>query len=355
MKRSFISLLLALSVIAGAQAQDIRSWRDFGRRIDWSVGFDTGFDNRESNSEYLDSETIIGYKFTPIAGFSIGGGHRLVAGVDIIQDFGVSIKNQRRPEWMMWYDYHGEKLTVFAGSFSRTNMYIYPREFYDWSSLFFDPVMDGLLVRYNGGRWNVELAGDWFSKKSETEREQFMLYSHGTWRPSLALRRLSVGYYATMQHFSESFSEEGVVDNLLLKPWVGYNGRIRGTMVTWGASAAWLQAMQRDRLHENEWDAPGGFWADLGFRWRSLGILNAVYLGDDLMPYWGRYGSELYKGDQFFRTTNGVYNRLEAYWQPRIGKAVSLKVSTIHHYDGDSWSWQQLITFKVNLNRGTIR
>ncbi len=351
MKKSIVILLLALS-IGGAQAQD------FLRRIAWDAEFTTRFDNREYRSDFSDSKTYFGYKFMPVAGlYTKSGRNALFTGADMTRDMGMRGISQPDPEFMLWYLYKSEKLTAHVGVFPRKYMSSYPREFFSGTNSFYDGVMEGMLLEYRGWRWNIEFAGDWYSKKTETQREQFMLYSSGNWKPLLAVHDFSVGYYATLQHFSESETEEGVVDNALVKPWVNYNQRIR--RVNMDVSVAWLQSFQRDRLNDDNWATPGGFWADLGFnlglRRHTFGVSNAIYLGDDIMPYWNRYGKVLYFGETFFRTTHGVYNRLEVSWSPRISNYVSLKIGSVHHYDGDTWNWQQTATLKININRQTLK
>jgi hypothetical protein len=358
MKKFIVILLLALSAVE-AQAQDI------SERIWWDATFGTLFDNREYKSEFSESKTLFSYKFMPQLGlFTRDNRHSLITGVDITRDMGVSGKDQPDPEFFMYYFHNGARLKAYAGTFPRKYMRGFPREFFSRSLEFYDPVMEGVLLKYKGRRWNVEFAGDWYAKKTETQREQFMLYSWGQWQPysgwrnygeysvgdrtisssKLRQNRLSMGYYASMQHFAASEIEPGVVDNMLVKPWVGYNYR------NWGGSVAWTQSFQRDRLNGNKWDMPGGFWVGAWVRWKSLTADNQLYLGDDLMPYWNRYGCELYKGDPFFRTTHGIYNRLEIGWQPRISDTVFLKISSVHHYDGKTWNWQQTAVLTMNIN-----
>ncbi len=343
MKKPILILLLAFS-FGGAQAQD------FFRRIVWDADFSIRFDNRESQSSLLDSETFFSYKFIPQIGmYTATGGHSIFAGGSgsLIRDMGARDKDQPDSEFFMYYHRNGDILDAYAGAFPRMYMTELPAEFFDLKLSFYDPVIEGVLLRYDFRRFYFELVGDWYSKKSATRREQFILYSSGRWDlQSKADRWFSAGYYATVQHFAASEAEPGVVDNFLFKPWVGFDDRFVGVGV------AWLQSLQRDRLHGDGWDLPNGFCADIRLRWRSLGVCNSVYFGDDLMPYWDRYGNELYKGDPFFRTTHGVYNRLEFHYEPQLGDDVSLRIGSIHHYDGASWSWQQLATLSIRLGGG---
>ncbi|MDL2320699.1 hypothetical protein LJC45_06175, partial [Alistipes sp. OttesenSCG-928-B03] len=116
-------------------------------------------------------------------------------------------------------------------------------------------------------------------------------------------------------------------------------------------SVGWLQSWQNDREGDEGYVKPNGLLIDAHLQWRSVGINNSFFFGDNMMPYYDRYGSELYLADPFYRTTNDVYNRLEVFWAPRIGNHMTLKVSSVHHYDGDCWNWQQVVAFSVAFGK----
>ena len=62
------------------------------------------------------------------------------------------------------------------------------------------------------------------------------------------------------------------------------------------------------------------------------------------------YGGNLYYGDVFYSTDSGIYNRLEISYKYDFKDFLSLKVASVHHYDGYGWGWQQLVQLVVNLN-----
>lgn len=337
MKKLLLTLLLT-TLAAGARSP----WT-------WEVDFDTRFDNREYNSNFAESETLFGTKLAAMAGYYFEGGHGLLGGLDVWHDMGARLRNQPATEYMLWYNYSGRKFAAWAGAFPRANMWFFPQEFIAREHYFDDPVIEGVMLRYFGRRGEIWFVGDWFGKKTATDREQFMLYSNGVLHPLRERREWRVGYYAVLQHFASSEMAEGVVDNVTAKPYIGYQDRHLGV------SAGWVQSVQRDRANENKMLTPGGFRADASVTWCGFGIYDFVYLGDDLMPLWSRYGTDLYHGDPFFRTTHGVYNRLEFSWSPRLGRATSLKIASRHHFDGKKWSWQQLATLSIRLNKATLQ
>lgn len=47
---------------------------------------------------------------------------------------------------------------------------------------------------------------------------------------------------------------------------------------------------------------------------------------------------------------SGIYNRLEISYRYDFKSFLSLRVSSVHHYDGYAWGWQQLVQLTVDLN-----
>lgn len=75
------------------------------------------------------------------------------------------------------------------------------------------------------------------------------------------------------------------------------------------------------------------------------------------MPYYYRtgtdgiaYGANLYTGSLFYSTESGIYDRLEISYRYDFKTFLSLRVSSVHHYDGCGWGWQQLVQLTVDLN-----
>ena len=332
----------------------------YAQQLDYGLDFRVRFDNREYKSEFSDDKTLFGLKLVPEAGVKWGAG-RLMAGVDLTRHFGAKGEDQPDPELILYYGYDNKRnFKAYAGVFQRDKMVRYPRVILSGSKNFYDPNIEGAMFRYYGGKGYAEVACDWNSMITDTQYERFVLF----WAGNIALKqfegsRLSVGGYGSMHHFAGSEQDRGVVDNVLFYPYVEYHFNIGGrpewrwlaTVYRSFVRAGWVQALQNDRENVDEYVTPNGFMAEAQLEWNGIGVYNTLYLGDNLMPYYSRFGGALYLGDQFFRTHHGVYNRLEIYWQPRLKDGLSLKVSSVHHYDGARWDWQQLVSFSVALDR----
>jgi hypothetical protein len=312
----------------------------------WDVYFDTQFDNREYNSNFSNSQTFFGAKLTPDIGLNWNENSTLLIGTTMIEEFGTKIF-ENTPEILIYYHYDSPKYSLFAGRFSSKSVIgKYSNAFFNDSVRFFDTNIDGMLLQYKGEGGYTELAFDWDSRQSKTRREKFMIFSSALWKKGIAYG----GYNFSMYHHAMVTDGSGVVDNVWVMPFVGIGLNGETFFDRLSLEAGWLQAFQNDRSNEGKYVKPAGVHIETQIEKYKFGILNTLFLGDCMMPYYERYGSGLYRGDPFYSTTNGKYNRLEMYWKPLRRKDMDLRISSVHHYDGRVWSWQQLASFTVNLN-----
>lgn len=330
--------------------------RASAQRFDWSAEFDYSFDNREyKDIKWEESMTLYGAKLVPAVGIGWGDGHQIMAGVTLSADFGHR-SFFTDPEMQMYYRFHRGKYNAIAGRFSRSQIIgHYPNAFFSDSVRFYDSNLDGLLLQLVGKRGFAEIGCDWNSMYSTDRREKFMLFGAAEYR----FGPFYVGANANMYHHAGTYTDKGVVDNVLLNPHFGVRLSQKLLLDSLAFNVGFLQAFQNDRHFVGEYVCPNGVQIDLRLEKFRFGINNSLYLGENLMPYYSSlstsgvpYGAGLYYGEPFYRTTTGLYNRLEIFYQPRIGRNMRLKVASVHHFDGKNWGWQQWITFSVNLNRG---
>jgi hypothetical protein len=198
-------------------------------------------------------------------------------------------------------------------------------------------------------------------------RERFQIFSSGEGR---VLPFLSLGYAASLYHFSFSGVSVGVVDNALVNPYLRFDMASMTDMQTLAVRLGWLQALQNDRANVGHYVFPGGLHVDLEIRKWDVALKNKAYYGSDLMPYYNwhdeggsKYGSELYFGDPFYRVHDGrtagsggigsdngpgLYNRFEACYEPSIGKYLKIRVAAIFHFHGSHYSGcQQMVGIKA--------
>lgn len=369
----FRYLFLNIILIAVTAIQTSGQVRRETVRFEYDLDFEMNFDNREFyKSDFSESMTIFGARLTPSAGVNIRQDnsvtHRLMAGIDIMKDFGDSVAVRDLVKEMTLY-YNMEKrfkrneFSIYAGVFPRKAMEgRWGQAFFSDSLTFYDNNLEGLLLKLRRPRAYFELGADWMGLTGEYRRERFMIFSSGEGR---VLPYTSLGYSFYVYHYAGSRKVRGVVDNILVNPYITADLSRPAGLQKLSFTAGWLQALQNDRRNIGRNTFPGGGEIDVEVRNWDVGVRNRMYIGRDLMPYYNnldaggfKYGSNsLYLGDPFYRVndrgeqTVGSYDRLEIFYAPQVGRWLSINVAAIVHFNEFEYSgFQQMVGVKFNLN-----
>ena len=365
--KKILSVLLFLSAVVAVHAEEKPDFR-----FAYDVDFEMNFDNREFyESDFTSSMTIFGARLVPSVGVSLseknGAAHRLMAGVDVMKDFGSSQRSEVFRDLLLYYNFKKQigktGMSIYAGIFPRKHMEgQWSQAFFSDSLRFYDNCLEGLLLKFHRPKAYFEVGCDWMGQYGPTRREKFMIFTAGEGRVA---PMLSLGYAGYMLHYANSDIAKGLVDNILLNPYAvldldGITGLQKLSL-----RLGWLQAMQRDREYDGVFVFPYGVEFDQEVRNWNVGLLNKMFFGYDMMPYYNnydnvgiKYGPNLYFGDPFYRIHDdgakgfGVYDRLEAYYEPKIGKRIKLRVSALFHFHDFVYSGcQQMISIRFNLNK----
>ncbi len=338
-------------------------------RFAYDVNFDMNFDNREfSRSGFSRSMTIFAARLTPSVGISIdsrkGLSHRVMAGVDIMKDFGSSEHDIFR-EVTLYYQMDRRigktDMTVYAGVFpKRVTEGHYSEAFFSDSLRFYDNNQEGLLLKFRRPAAYFELGCDWYGQYSQTIREKFLVFSSGEGKVAPVL---SLGYSFYMCHFAGSREVSGVVDNILANPYARFDfGHLIG-LQRFSLRLGWLQAMQNDRRNIGRYVFPCGGEFDVEVSNWNVSIRNSMFYGTDMMPYYNmhdaggyKYGNRLYLGDPFYRVKDdgtggsGLYDRLDVFWTPYISRFLNIHIGARFHFNGFRYSGcQQMVKLGFNL------
>ena len=367
----FILLMTAFTVVSVA--------RDKSVKFAYDVDFEMNFDNRELyKSAFSRSMTIFGVRVTPSVGLSIaqpeaGADHKVMIGVDVMKDFGGRadrLLNEVTLYYRLQKDLGETDMTMYAGIFPRKKTDgEYSPAFFSDSLTFYDNNLEGLLLQFNRPKAHFEVACDWMGQYGNDSRERFMIFSSGEGRLA---SMLSLGYSAYMYHYANSDRHKGVVDNILINPYLRFDFGHMMNMQKFSMRFGWLQGLQNDREHASGYVFPGGGEFDLEVRNWNVGILNRMYYGTDLMPYYNsndntgtKYGPSLYMGDPFYRvydngtTGPGLYDRLEVFYEPDIkgsSKYLKIRLAAIFHFNGQKYcGTQQMVQLKFNLQELLVR
>ena len=385
-KISFISIFIILLLLSFSGAAQTLHKQDV--KLAYDVSFDMNFDNRVFyRSGFSNSMTIFGARLTPSVGFSVSQSrniqHKVMLGIDIMKDFGsspvsVSIAGDSSPEtsealtnkalfreMLLYYRLDrksgNNRFLLNAGIFPRSEMKEYYSEaFYSDSLRFYDNNLEGLLMRLERPAASFELGCDWMGQYGTDRRERFMVFSAGH---GAVTSFLSMGYAAYMYHFASSDKVHGVVDNVLVNPYMKFDFAHMAGLQCCHLRLGWLQSMQNDRVHVGHYVYPYGGEVDMEVRKWNVGLRNDIFIGTDMMPYYNshdaggyKYGSRLYMGDPFYRVYDnakggiGTYDRFEAYYEPEIGSYLKLRIRAVFHFNNMKYSGtQQMVQLRFDL------
>ena len=340
----------------------------------YDLNFDMQFDNREFyKSAYTSSMTVFGTRLTPAVGVDLeqknGARHRLMLGVDVLKNFGAANKSSELfKEITLYYNVQkqlgktGFEMVagVFPRRFAEGN---YSTAFYSDSLRFYDNNLEGLLLKFSRPKAYFEVGCDWMGRYDTYTRERFQIFSSGEGQ---VLPFMSIGYAASLYHFSCSGVSDGVVDNFLVNPYLRFDLASKADLEMLSVRLGWLQALQNDRAHVGQYVFPGGAELVMQVQKWNVGIKNDMFVGKDMMPYYNtfdnagyKYGNLLYMGSPFYRVWDdgrdgvGLADRLEVYYAPKFGAPyLDLKVSAIFHFDGQKYcGCRQMVSLNFNLEK----
>ena len=339
-------------------------------RFTYDVDYEMNFDNREFyRSDFSNSMTIFGSRLTPAIGLETHSddymNQKIMVGIDVMKDFGSSEINKELFKEIIMY-YNLEKIgdtgvSVYAGIFPRSKMQgRYSQAFFSDSLKFYDNNLEGLLVQIYRPRASFEVGCDWMGQFGSNRRERFMIFSSGE---RIVSPMLTFGYSGYMYHFANSLQVRGLVDNILINPYISLDLTHKFDLQEFNMTFGWLQALQHNRKHVGYYVFPGGGHFDFEIRKWDIAVKNMFFCGTDIMPYYNsddeggfKYGSALYFGDPFFRIHDdntpglGQYDRLEVCYEPFIGWNLKVKVGAVFHFNNCHYSGcQQVVGLKASF------
>lgn len=383
MKRHLLTFAMALAVSPAVFGQE-----ESFVRFAYDVDFEMKFDNREyGQSPYSSSMTIFGARLTPSVGMDIkqknGMRHRLMAGIDIMKDFGASSVPASLPggaeagetsrsldnwnlfrEIIFYYSLRQQldrtDFSLTAGIFPRHfSKAAWPTSFFSDAVMFYDTNLEGLLMTFRRPHAYYEVGCDWTGQIGTARREKFMIFSNGE---ASLLPYMNIGYFAYMFHFANSGMVKGVVDNALVYPYLSFDFGSFASMQKLGFTLGYMQGVQQDRANVGKMIFPKGGELTLDARNWNVGLQYKLFYGNDMMPYYNStdaggiaYADRLYWGDPFYRVradgSSGTYQRLEVYYEPHVADFVGIRAGAVLHFNEGFSGWQQIVSITFNLDR----
>ncbi len=388
MRRSLIvTALLLAACVCHAQKKAV---------LTYGADFQYYFDNKEydrGGNHFDNSGTIHAARLTPMVGVKVDDGdimHRLSIGIDVMKNMGESptsaenedlLNEDLLREIIFWYGletgHKDRRFSMYTGIFPRRfsvfgSQYPHweyssyeniPTVFISAANRFYDNNIEGLLLKYRTHRGYCEAGLDWMGMIGHLRRERFQIFTYGDF--GIGGDFFHLGWTGTMYHFANTLEYKGVVDNVLVSPFVMLTSGVRD--FHWSAKLSYIQGIHQERARETGLDLTYGGQLTLNLAYRKFGLLNDAYYGTGQMPYFdwldaggNVYGKDLYQGSLFYRIRtdgtswkhSGYYNRAEAYWQPYIADFVSLRLSAVFHFAGEGFQGsQQKLSVVFDLER----
>ena len=337
----------------------------FAQELKLGVEFTTLFDNTEyASMKSVDSGTLFGARLTPQVGLEWQERNTLMVGADLYQDFGHD-KFLSDAKLQLYYAYKAPKVKLYAGIFPRSAMRgLRSPLFFDPSYCYYNNSIAGVLARYHNptGANYIEFAMDYTGMRSFDTRESFAIMSSGEYKLNYLFEAivdpLSIGYNFYMGHYAKDYNPEtidGVVDNIMLTPYIEYAGVPLFSMglhcVTFDARLSYVQSLQRDRINENTWEHPFGGELLVNFQWNGVELSNRLYMGKgSLLTYYNRYGSDVYHNMPLYRTEKGIYDAIAlSYSRWFFNNTVGVKAGITAEYDGTGWGTRQWLQVDVTI------
>lgn len=333
-----VLMIAAVAACLCAQAQE----------LEWSVDFNTVFNNREGGDEMRPDGTYLFTRLSPEVGVSLlshGGEakHKLMGGAIWFQPLTDNLKGYKvLPTLYYQYTARGKWNVVF-GMLSRTKLRErLPRYVWSDSMAYHNPNIKGLLVQYeHGARSYAEFFIDWRQLQSENRREAFNVVFDG--RRYFGQDCWWIGGLVQYNHLAKRKNapeDEGVNDDMTINPMVGYDSKPDGRKVSFGVKAGAIVNLERARI-DSKWNNVAGFTADASVRWKFLEAEECFYAGKDLFPLYPRFGSQLNMGDTYYR--DKIYSRTDLRAHIVQTAFVDLEASvSFHATDKVTGFWQQV-------------
>lgn len=348
MRRFLCQIVVVVALVASvapATAQRLRVGADFT----------TFFDNKEYASLGFDeSGTLFSARLTPKVGIEWAECNELMFGVDMVQNFGHDAKFLSDVGVQLYYAFRAPRVKALVGIFPRSEMRgLQQPLFFDRDYRYYHHTIAGVLVRYESAKHSgsyVEMAMDYTGMRDKFVRESFDITLSAYHR----IKGLELGLDGMMRHYGKDLDEmtsDGVVDNLLVVPYVGYKLSVKEFDLDFRLS--YMQALQRDRHFENRWQAPmGGELYCAVSRW-GVTLSNRLYVGGSLLPFMSRYGAALCHSEPLYSTTEGVVESVQlSYCRSLFDDTLSVGAGITLDYDGTGLGTRQWVQLDVKLDYG---
>ncbi|MNL04456.1 hypothetical protein D3C87_1250240 [compost metagenome] len=308
------------------------------QQLEASLNLHTFADNREYARTNRFSQTIFGLRFSPEVGLLLDSVHRLRAGFNALQEFGSS-KFTNKIDPVVYYEFNKKSWNFYMGIFPRYNLLSdYPRALLNDTLNYYQPNVEGILLKYENSNWRQLFFIDWTSRQTATDRENFIVGFSGRFKKDLFF----VSHYAMLLHNAGPAVDipgDHIEDNgaIALKAGLDLSGRTFLDSLT--VNAGGLMSFERVRSVTG-WKTPKGLLFEMQMEYHRFGVANSFYTGE---------GHNIKYGDRFY--TAKTYNRTDLSWRPKIYKGIEGKLTLSFHFLEGTVDSQQAFGIRYHFDK----
>lgn len=307
--------------------------------INWKVGFDSYFDNREYYNNYAYPGSILGSKVHAFGGFSIDENNSFNLGGDWLYEFG----DELRPELfnpILFFEHHANEISLYMGAFPRNGLIAHNNILLSDTFNYFRPNVEGIYLEYANSWFKQNVWLDWTSRQTTEAHEAFLVGGTGTIGKGIFMGR----YDFIMCHVAakaEQTTPNHVRDNGGLTFVAGLN--LSDKLFVDSMSVSTGIAYSYDRLRGiYELEYYYGSLTELFVNYKRGSLRNTLYVGD---------GQVNLVGDKLY--TAKFYNRIDFILDVFKKGRVKGEVECSLHFLPEVMDFSQKFHISVNLGRTT--
>jgi hypothetical protein len=324
------------------------SLESFSQDFFWKAKVFSFFDNLEfGNSEYKIPQTMSGIQLIPEIGLKWDSLHAIGTGINILHEFG-STEAVDKLYLTAYYEFNRKPFRFLMGAFPRDNVLDkYPRIFFQDSISYYRPNVNGIFWEVKSGRNYFNLWLDWTGRQSEEVRETFFMGLSGRYNYGI----FYLQHFDYMFHFAKDLSpagDNGLHDNGLSLTSAGIDLNGKSFLDILDINAGMATGIERARDEDSGWILNNGLLIEARIGYKSFGIFNTLYIGDDHMAFYNDHSNSLYWGDPIYRAGN--YNRSDFFINFIRNKKVNLNLTYSLHFAEGQVFHEQMLKASINLN-----
>ena len=320
-----------------------------GQEVEWSIDATFLLNNREGGDGYCPDQTFMFTRLAPEVGVSMNDGqHVLKGGIVWYQPMIDDLSGYKILPTLYYRYNHPEGWHFTVGLIPRTLMVQrMPRYLWSDSLDYIQPNLRGTMIQLVKPAGYTEIAVDWRQLQTDWRREAFAVTLNTDWRVAGPFR---LGGHLQYSHLAMSRlreEEQHVNDDFIINPMAALDLSHRTVLDSLRLDAGAIIALERARS-DDHWHKPAGFVATATARWRWLQLDETFYTGQDLMPLYPTFGSQLNLGDPYYH--NKTYSRTDLTAHVVSNRFVDLSASLMYHVTEHVTGFWQQITCRFYLD-----